>query len=292
MSHPGAPATRSGVATQQDGTDTSRYCLASTPSAFAAAKCALLGNALPDAVTTEPTVLALQCPVCETPQTMRVLLRHQEYTEEMDTPVEYTFIACTRCSAPILLSRELGFDGDDGPTKRVYPPLARQIGFPIPRSVRHGYDEAVRCEEAKAWTAAAVMVGRALEAICHEFDSSSTSIDDGLKKMLNAGAISQELYDWGDGLRVVRNEGAHATPERVSATDARFALDFLQALIEILFDLRERFAEWQEDRAERATRRTSKRATPISITRAIGPTTAKPAATPPAPKPQPGGATQ
>jgi hypothetical protein len=133
--------------------------------------------------------------------------------------------------------------------------MKRQLSFAIPLSVRRAYEEAVRCEDAKAWTATAVMVGTAVEAICKDFDHSSTSIAEGLKRMRDAGAISQELFEWGNGLRHLRNEGAHAAPTNVSAADAAFAVDFVQALIEILFDLRERFEAWQEDRADRAAKK-------------------------------------
>ena len=209
-------------------------------------------------------ILAFDCPECDRPRAFVVVHRYARYTEEMDLPEEYTYAVCPSCSAAVVLTREHdGRSFDDSRYVRQFPAMKRRIAFAMPRVVRNSYDEAVRCEEAKAWTAAAVMVGRALEAIGAEFDPSSRSIHDGLQKMLAAGAISQELKDWGDGLRIVRNEGAHAG-ERVSAIDAQYALDFLQALIEILFDLRQRFAEWQEDRAERMAARQARKAKPTT----------------------------
>jgi hypothetical protein len=197
-------------------------------------------------------VLAFHCPECEVPRVFRIAHRHTRWAEHMDYPEEYTYAICPSCGGAVVLVRDNFGDGfEESSYQREYPSLKRRIGFTVPSVVRHSYDEAVQCEQAKAWTAAAVMVGRALEAICTEFDPSSRSIHDGLQKMLAAGAISQELHDWGDGLRVVRNQGAHATGDRVSATDATYALDFLQALIEIVFDLRARFAEWQDVRAKR-----------------------------------------
>jgi hypothetical protein len=209
-------------------------------------------------------ILAYDCPDCDRPRAFVVVHRHARYTDEMDLPEEYTYAVCPSCSAAIVLTREHdGRSFDDSRYVRQFPAMKRRLAFAVPRVVRNSYDEAVQCEEAKAWTATAVMVGRALEAICGEFDPSSRSIHDGLQKMLAAGAISQELKDWGDGLRIVRNEGAHAG-ERVAAVDAQYALDFLQALIEILFDLRERFADWQEDRAERIAARQARKATHLA----------------------------
>jgi hypothetical protein len=151
----------------------------------------------------------------------------------------------------------------DGPYAREFPPETRRIGFAVPSHVLSSYNEATRCEAAGTWTAAAVMVGRALEAVCRDFDPEARGIHDGLRRMFNAGAISQELRDWGDGLRLVRNEGAHPG-ERVVPGDAKFSLDFLQALLEILYDLRPRFEAWQEDRARRAAARAARGGVPSS----------------------------
>ena len=198
----------------------------------------------------------------------RVASRHTRWDGESD-PEEFTYAVCSGCSLPLLLRREFDEESNAFETSRYvleFPFDARRITFAVPRHVRHSYDEAVRCEEATAWTAVATMAGRALEAICLDFDPSSRSIHDGLKKMLDAGAISEELRTWGDGLRIVRNEGAHAG-DRVSARDARYALDFLQALMEIIYDLRVRFDEWQQERAARAAARANRRsaaATPTS----------------------------
>ena len=206
-----------------------------------------------------PRLLAFQCPDCDAPRPFTLYHEHTRYVEEPGVAEEYSYVVCTVCGGPLLLIRQDYGDGFDGAHRRVYPSQARQIRFGVPHTVLASYNEAVSCESAKAWMASAVMVGRALEAICRDFDPSVRTINDGLAKMLQAGAISQEMHDWGDGLRVVRNVGAHATTDRVSATDARHALDFLQALLEILFDLRVRFAAWQEERARRAAGRVARR---------------------------------
>jgi Domain of unknown function (DUF4145) len=219
--------------------------------------------------TDTPAVMAFRCPDCDAPRPFSLVHKHSRYLEEADLPEEYSYVVCRVCAAPMLLVRENYGEGFEGAHHQVYPSLRRQIRFSVPLGVSNSYEEAVKCEGAKAWMGTVVMVGRALEAICKDFDPSVKSIQDGLRKMLQAGAISQEMYDWGDGLRVVRNVGAHATTERVSPTDARHSLDFLQALIEILFDLRVRFAEWQDERAKRAAAKAARRAsigpTPVAL---------------------------
>jgi hypothetical protein len=111
----------------------------------------------------------------------------------------------------------------------------------VPEGVRQSYDEAVKCENAKAYLAAAVMVRRALEAITKEHDPSARTLHAGLKEMVSRGLVGQELAEWANELRVIGNHGAHPTKETIERLDAVEAIDFLQAMLEILYDLRPKF---------------------------------------------------
>jgi uncharacterized protein YutE (UPF0331/DUF86 family) len=90
------------------------------------------------------------------------------------------------------------------------------------------------------------MVGRALEAVARDYDSRVRTIATGIKKMHEAGAISKELFDWANELRLLRNIGAHAFEKDVEEVDAREALDFLQAILETIYHLRPMFQKRKE----------------------------------------------
>ncbi len=205
-------------------------------------------------VTTEsakskPDQLAYQCPECDEPQMFAVLSVHDRLLDGV-LPEESTYAVCSRCGQPLLLTRYGAAGGfQESAYLRSFPPLERTISFALPQGVRRAYDEAVRTEQAKAWMATAVMAGQALEAVCKDYDPSIRTISDGMRKLLAAGVISEELFEWGNGLRVVRNRGAHVTSRPVTADDARFALDFLQALLEIVYSLRRQFEVWKEQRS-------------------------------------------
>ncbi len=179
------------------------------------------------------------CDYCEDSTAFSHIAIHMVNEEP---PCEYTFCKCSKCERPAVFLREdvgEGFEADS--FWRMFPKQERHIGFALPTVVRGSYDEAVKCEEAKAWTATAAMVGRALEAVCRDYDPTTKTIHEGLKRMLTNGAISQEISDWANALRVIRNVAAHATTASVSRQDAVEALDFLQSILEILYDLRPRF---------------------------------------------------
>ena len=106
------------------------------------------------------------------------------------------------------------------------------------------------------------MAGKALETVCKSYDSNSKNIHATLQQMLADGAITHELMEWADSLPVLKNIGSLSGRERISASDARSAIDFLQSLLEITYDVRPRFKEWQ---ATHATNGQTPRA-PVAVT--------------------------
>lgn len=181
-----------------------------------------------------------RCTTCEEPKNFEPITTHIRPDE--GPPGEYTLARCGKCGEVGLFLREDVGDGFENDSYyRLWPPNERHIGFLLPEVVRQSYKEAVKCETAKAYVAAVVMVRRALEAVTTEHDPTSRNLHGGMKAMLSHGVISQELFDWGNALRAIGNQGAHPTKEAISSTDAVEALDFLQAMLEILYDLRPKF---------------------------------------------------
>lgn len=154
---------------------------------------------------------------------------------------------CTECKQTVLVYTWFSsYDPREAATEyeTLYPQKkdsARELRFKVPRSIKASYQEAVECERNKSWNACAVMAGRALEAAAKDFDSRVKSIATGIKKMHDAGVISEELFEWATELRFLRNIGAHASDTDVKKDDARDALNFLQAILETIYHLRPMF---------------------------------------------------
>jgi hypothetical protein len=192
------------------------------------------------------------CASCDGPRNFIDVAVHLKPDE--GPPIEYTLARCETCADAALFYREDmgdGFEGDN--YYRLWPPHERHLGFALPDTVRQSYDEAVKCENAKAHLAAVVIVRRALEAVTKEYEPSARTLHAGMKALLERGIISKELSDWGNQLRVIGNLGAHATSEKIDAQDAAEAIDFLQAILEILYDLRPRFEKMRLRRAANAS---------------------------------------
>lgn len=191
-----------------------------------------------------PPTLVYPCSECERHTTFSLQAVHTRPDE--GPPEEYSFAVCGECSDAAVFYREDMGDGfETDAYRRVYPPHHRHVGYALPPTVRASYEEAVRCEASKVYTACVVMVGRTLEAVCKEHDPSVRSIFKGLKMLHQDGLISEELMEWADQLRVLRNIGAHASDRMASDQDAEDSLDFLQAILEVMYDLRPRFQSFK-----------------------------------------------
>ena len=197
------------------------------------------------------------CATCKAQTRTTVLFATEGQDDDEIHSERLLFCRCPSCASPFLLSqlfRETEIDNgvferDWVSTSVLYPPPSRTIPADLPQLVSTGYREAIRCEEAEAWLATAVMVGRTLEAVAVAETGSKTMLAKGWKEMQEQGIISAELASWGDELRYLRNIAAHPTDKEVTSQDAREALDFLEAIIETIYVLRVRFAQMKARRA-------------------------------------------
>jgi hypothetical protein len=136
-----------------------------------------------------------------------------------------------------------GFSDDDHPAT-VYP-ASPQISPSVPAPLRREWDEAQICFRAKAYSACAVMVRRTVEGTCAEQGVKERNLAKSLDTMAARGLIDGTLAEWANALRIVGNKGAHYTGERISRDDAEDALAFAEALLDHIYVLRRRFAEFQ-----------------------------------------------
>jgi Domain of unknown function (DUF4145) len=191
-----------------------------------------------------------ECQTCKARTSHSVAVSHDHVSSDGCTE-QYVLAPCDVCEEMALFYRE---DPESEapmnaePTfwwevvNRLWPAPDRCLGFLVPKAIDSAYLEAVKGVEAGLPMASSVMVGRALEAACKDIVPDAKGIHDGLKKMLKSGALSEEMYQWADSIRVLRNDGAHATENKFTLNEVNESLDFLQALLMIIYELRPKFA--------------------------------------------------
>ncbi len=163
-------------------------------------------------------VQLLQCPAC-----FRALIARDEFLQEGQ------------------------FDEPDtwSPATRVWPEPDSDIPPTIPAIVRTSLVEANLCLRAGAFTASVVMTGRALEAMCHHFQTKKPMLALGLKELLGREIIDKRLFQWSEELRFNRNLAAHASGEQFSHDEAEDLFNFATAICDYVFVLNEKFSAFE-----------------------------------------------
>lgn len=152
---------------------------------------------------------------------------------------------------------------------RVFPQPSKSFSsWRIPRVVTDSLSEADRSLQAGANIAACVMLGRALEALCRDvLETNAVGIDtpsakprrkimlgEGIKKLRDTKVIDERLYDWSQQLQAFRNLAAHPEDITISRVDAADLQTFVNAIVEYVYDLADRYEEFitrVEHRAKR-----------------------------------------
>ena len=201
--------------------------------------------------------MIIECPYCESKVDGKVIGEHVTFSEEDQSPFKAVLLECPVCNESLLGCQELvqiGPDQEEWITgNRLWPKPTNSSNWLIPSIVRDSLEEAQKCYTAKAYSACAVMCGRALEGLCKIHGTKSKNIAGGLKELVERKVIDDRLFQWGEALRNQRNLGAHATEEKITKDDARDVLDFANAICDYIFVLSDKFEKFikrQEKKSE------------------------------------------
>ncbi len=160
---------------------------------------------------------------------------------EMRPELNFVFGYCARCSTPMILKRI-------GEQEDVVFPRARRIDTALPSRVESVYQDVIKTMDAQAWRAAAVMIGRTLEAIGIETGCREKFLGKIIDELGTNGVLSAEFVDWSHQLQLTRNQGAHAADD-VTKEEAEEALEFLEAILIVIYKLRPKFEKLKTRRA-------------------------------------------
>ena len=194
--------------------------------------------------------MIIECSFCESLVDASVIASHESYDPDIDpSPFRASLLECPSCKNTLLAGQYQEMSDEDRvvwetPT-RLWPEPRRFIPSEIPLIVRVSLEEGERCFKARAYTACAVMCGRALEGVCRHYKTENPYLGGGLEELLKMKVIDGRLYEWSQSLRFRRNIAAHASTEKISPEDARDLLEFLHAICEFVFVLAARYEQFK-----------------------------------------------
>jgi hypothetical protein len=192
---------------------------------------------------------------------------YSEYYDGPDCAYRYVLLKCPQCTTAILAlqndddARYSHHEGHDtarwGDTERLFPkPETRQLGPSVPETIRTAFGEAISCfEQAKSYTASAIMCRKVLEGICDAAKAKGKTLAAQLKDLHDKGEIDKRLYEWITELRLVGNEAAHDVTVTVSREDASDLLDFTEATAQYLYTFKNKFDGFKARRANKKAKK-------------------------------------
>ena len=151
---------------------------------------------------------------------------------------------------------------------RVFPKPPKFFNsLRIPFVVKESLNEADSCLESGACTAACVMFGRALEAVCRDIlepgslrsianrrtkprqkkvQKKKIMLAQGIRELKDKNIIDQRLFDWSQQLQAFRNLAAHPDDASISKEDASDLQSFVYAIVEYIYDLTDRYNDFKQ----------------------------------------------
>lgn len=234
------------------------------------------------AITKQRTFI-IDCHICKAKVAATEAGRAERFTFDDEAGQPYgkrVFVGnCPSC-ATILVgeSDQIDFENYDAyedrwsDIVRVFPqPPKSFASWRIPRVVTDSLNEADRSLQAGANIAACVMLGRALEALCRDIlepkltnsEMASTKqkkklmLGEGIKKLRDTKVIDDRLYDWSQQLQAFRNLAAHPEDISISREDAGDLQTFVNAIVEYVYDLADRYEEFKIRTRNREKRKRS-----------------------------------
>ena len=238
--------------------------------------------------TAIPRTFIVDCPWCKAKVAASESGRAERggYDEDAGEPYGSKVLVgtCPRCSS-ILVGEtdQIGFEGYDSDEDRwsdvvrIYPKPSKVFSsYRIPKVVKDSLNEADRSMQAGANIAACVMLGRALEALCRDILDSVPAtpptttapatpakpkkkimLGEGIKQLRDRKVIDDRLYDWSQQLQAFRNLAAHPEDISISRHDAEDLQTFVNAIVEYVYDLADRYEEFKSRVDARAKRKKS-----------------------------------
>lgn len=191
---------------------------------------------------TDRRLVAVECGSCET--TVSAEVHGSVYVADADWLVQLA--ECPACAAPVLVGRSAESYGDDwdlGTPARPWPSPPRTLSVQTPRHIARDFDEAQVCLRNRAFTAAALMARRVLEAIAAELGANERTLGGKLNELRSNGVLDERLLQWARALQVVGNEAAHAVGADISKEDATDVLAFAEAMADYSFTFRRQYEQ-------------------------------------------------
>lgn len=184
-----------------------------------------------------------RCKHCANTAPMEIVAKYsavKSYDDESrnfswDAGTVYELLLCPACESVSLRSyfwRD-AMDPADINYKTLHPTQSeRPVG--LPDSIARAYDAAQKVRNIDP-NSYGVSLGRLLELVCRDRNASGQGLGNKLKNLASNGEIPKKLVGVANGLRILRNVGAHPTLGELTASELPIMDTLCRAILEYVY---------------------------------------------------------
>lgn len=192
--------------------------------------------------TVNGVVVNLRCPICMhqgafSPAGNINDLRIAQNVADKTTLLRYMGVRI--CPNPECRAYIFVILGDKNTLLRAYPPeLIDFDATNLPPNILATLEEAIRCDGAGCYKAAALMVRRLLEELCENRGAKGKDLKDRLLDLGSSVVMPKELLGAADELRLLGNDAAHVvakTYDAVGEVEATLSIELAKELLKAVF---------------------------------------------------------
>jgi hypothetical protein len=162
---------------------------------------------------------------------------YEEAGISVDEGPVYEFLLCPACKRPLLRKYDFHdqmYDPEYGHSYTVLYPLAKKTPVGLPDDIESAYEAAQKVKQIDG-NSFAVLIGRILEMICHQFEAEGKDLYNQIVDLHKKGHIPANLLPVAQVLREFRNVGAHAKLGSVDDSLIPTLDDLARAIIEYVY---------------------------------------------------------
>jgi hypothetical protein len=181
----------------------------------------------------------MRCPGCRREATMRTFTKGDAVGSSKDRAgafhLGHRWCPNPECQTHVFVVLDYGSGG----LIASYPP--ETIDFDatdLPAAVVEAFEEAIKCHAQQCWVAAAIMVRKTLEEVCHDRGAEGKNLSARIQALGSKVVLPQELLDGLDDLRLLGNDAAHIESRvfnDVGSDEVEVAIDVTKEILKATY---------------------------------------------------------
>ena len=196
---------------------------------------------------TELALYRITCPFCMERGNFKVAHHAEKKKPNGTKKLNFDTLQCGSCSSFVMC---LWSAGDRLHNYEVLPWPMKFEKYPEhwPEAIGRFWLQAKRSLSEENWDAAAVMARSSLQSALRDQKASGANLKQEIQDLAAKGLLPPIMKEWSDNVRELGNDSAHPKPGQppTDPRDARDIVRFLDFLLECLYTLPHRIAEYRK----------------------------------------------